>query len=231
MDPLPRQVEYSVHTQSHTRTHTDTHICRHTKRNTHTHTHTGWYTYSAVPQSYAKLVTVKGILEHTALTPCWKAHQKGMSLILHGLELISWTQLLKPLGHAHMRSFIFTFALVAFKLLERIKSHKQRCLGIEQLHIFHQYVHTGIFECFSIFITNLLRGLIYFTFFPCCVVLECRRFKLWCTYNCISIIWHGGDNTSLTTNQLDVMIIFDWSQFQASASCFKRCSVINVNQH
>lgn len=56
MDPLPGQVEYSVHTQSHTwaHTHTSIHVCTHTPGGT-----------VSLPL-YAKQVPVKVILEYSA---------------------------------------------------------------------------------------------------------------------------------------------------------------------
>lgn len=64
IDPLPGQVEYSVHTQSHRRALTDTHIQIYPGA----HTYTRWYSFSAVQQlSECQWSWYKSILQNSLM--------------------------------------------------------------------------------------------------------------------------------------------------------------------
>lgn len=85
MDPLPRQVEYSVHTQSHTRAHTETHTETHTDTYTYTctHTHSRWYSFLCCSMVLRQAGASEGDIRVYCTTPQWKAHQKMMPRTLH----------------------------------------------------------------------------------------------------------------------------------------------------
>lgn len=103
MDPLPGQVEYSVHTQSHTDTHSQAHT----------------YAHSYQVAQFLCCSTVsrqagasEGDIRVFCITQRCKAHQKAMPLILNGLHLRNhWDTL--------TRKVICAFSPAAFKWQER----------------------------------------------------------------------------------------------------------------
>lgn len=103
MDPLPGQVEYSVHTQMHIQAHTDKYT------HTYVHTHTRWHSFSAVPQ-LRQAGASEGDIRAYCITPDEK-HTRMWCLLV---SMVSILEIIGTHTQGHIRLFASSFQ-VAWK--------------------------------------------------------------------------------------------------------------------
>lgn len=129
IDPLPGQVEYSVHTQSHRRALTDTHMQIYPGA----HAYTRWYSFSAVQQlSERQWRWYKSILQNSLM----KKYTRKWCL---SLFMVSILEIMRT-HTTHTCKVIVSFSLEAFKPQEL---NTKRATQIENKQLM-QEVHISI---------------------------------------------------------------------------------------